>query len=158
MVLEQLVSSPFTDAIKSARPPKNFTAPKFNKYDPKTGDVVAHLIHYQQMMSLHHADDPLMCKKFPSSLGTFLLLWFNKLPSKSVPDYTTLSALFLQRFVTSQKIEKDTDLLLSLKKTGEETLRQYANRYWDMFNEIEVCVQYQKVTVSSFKNGPDESA
>ncbi|KAG5548800.1 hypothetical protein RHGRI_014226 [Rhododendron griersonianum] len=30
MVLEQLVSSPFTDAVKHAQPPKNFTAPKFN--------------------------------------------------------------------------------------------------------------------------------
>lgn len=27
-----------------------------------------------------------------------------------------------------------------------------------MFNKIEGCVQYQKVTVSSFKNGLDESA
>lgn len=42
MVLEQLVSSPFTGAIKNARPPKNFTAPKFNQYDPKIGDAVAH--------------------------------------------------------------------------------------------------------------------
>ncbi|KAG5559717.1 hypothetical protein RHGRI_009286 [Rhododendron griersonianum] len=89
MVLEQLVSSPFTDAIKSARPLKNFTASKFNQYDPKMGDAVAHLIHYQQMMSLHHADDSLMCKMFPSSLGTLGLLWFNKLPSKSVPDSLT---------------------------------------------------------------------
>lgn len=95
MVLEQLVSSPFTSSIKNARPPKGFTAPKFNQYDPKTGDAVAHLIHFQQMMSLHHADDPLMCKMFPSSLGTLGLLWFNKLPVKSVPDYKSLSALFL---------------------------------------------------------------
>ncbi|KAG5544544.1 hypothetical protein RHGRI_017093 [Rhododendron griersonianum] len=43
MVLEQLVSSPFTDAIKNAWPPKNFTSPKFNQYDPKTEDAVAHL-------------------------------------------------------------------------------------------------------------------
>ncbi|KAF7121236.1 hypothetical protein RHSIM_Rhsim13G0147700 [Rhododendron simsii] len=42
MVLEQLVSSPFTVAVKNARPPKNFTAPKFNQYDPKTGDAVTH--------------------------------------------------------------------------------------------------------------------
>ncbi|KAG5545201.1 hypothetical protein RHGRI_017625 [Rhododendron griersonianum] len=52
----------------------------------------------------------------------------------------------------------DIDSLLSLKKTGDETLRQYANRYCDMFNEIEGCMQYQKVAVSSFKNGLDESS
>lgn len=46
MVLEQLVSSPFIDDVKNARPPKNFTAPKFNQYDPKIGDAVARLIHY----------------------------------------------------------------------------------------------------------------
>ncbi|KAF7140333.1 hypothetical protein RHSIM_Rhsim06G0088700 [Rhododendron simsii] len=39
MVLEQLVSSPFTDAVKNARSLKNFTAPKFNQYDPKIGDT-----------------------------------------------------------------------------------------------------------------------
>lgn len=94
MVLEQLVSSPFTDAVKNARPPKNFTAPNFNQYDSKIGDAVAHLIHYQQMMSLHHVDDPLMCKMFPSSLGTLGLLWFNKLPGRSIPDYKALSTLF----------------------------------------------------------------
>ncbi|KAF7147493.1 hypothetical protein RHSIM_Rhsim03G0134800 [Rhododendron simsii] len=47
--------------------------------------------------------------------------------------------------VTTQKIEKDIDSLLSLKKTSYETTWQYVNRYWDMFNEIEGCVQYQKV-------------
>lgn len=112
MVLEQLVSSPFTDNIETARLPKNFTATKFTQYDPKTRDAMAHLIHYQQMMSLHNSDGPLMCKMFPSSLGTRGLLWFNKLPSKSISSYKALSALFLQRFVTSQKQEKDIDALL----------------------------------------------
>lgn len=154
MVLEQLVLSPFIDAVKNARPPNNFTAPKFNQYYPKTGDAVAHLIHYQQMMYLNHVDDPLMCKMFPSSLRTLGLLWFNKLPSRSIPDYKALSTLFLQRFVTIQKIEKDINSLLSLKKTA----RQYVNSYWDTFNEIEGCVEYQKVAVSSLKKGLDESA
>lgn len=69
-----------------------------------------------------------------------------------------LSALFSPEVVTSQKQEKDIDALLNLGKTAGESLREYVDRYWDTLNEIEGCIRYQKVAMTSFKNGLDESA
>ena len=50
-----------------------FSAPKFNKYDPKM-DSYTHLVQFRQMMSLYANEDALMCELFPSSLGEVGLL------------------------------------------------------------------------------------
>ena len=55
-----------------------FTQPPFNSYDGKI-DLMEHVSHYIQMMSLHTHNDALMCKVFPSSLGPSALRWFNEL-------------------------------------------------------------------------------
>ena len=50
----------------------------FTIYDGKT-DLVEHVSHYIQMMSLYSHNDGLMCKVFPSSLGLTTMKWFNGL-------------------------------------------------------------------------------
>ena len=50
----------------------------FTIYDGKT-DLVEHVSHYIQMMSLYSHNDGLMCKVFPSSLGLTTMRWFNSL-------------------------------------------------------------------------------
>ena len=53
--------------------------------------------------------------------------------------------------MTSNKAKKELDSLIGLRKRPEETLRQYADRYWELFNEINNCDQ--KVATSSFNLG-----
>ena len=45
-ILDRLASSPFSDEILAATAPKNFSPPKFVKFDPKT-EAYAHLVHFQ---------------------------------------------------------------------------------------------------------------
>lgn len=81
------------------------------------------------MMPLYLTSDPLMCKMFPSSLGTLGLVLFNKFASKSVKSFKYLSAQFLTRFGTNQKEPKDIDTLISLRKMTYETLKEYSIHY-----------------------------
>ena len=50
----------------------------FTIYDGKT-DLVEHVSHYIQMMSLYSHNDGLMRKVFPFSLGLTTMRWFNGL-------------------------------------------------------------------------------
>ena len=78
--------SPFSDEIERAPMPSRFTRPPFNSYDGKT-DPVEHVSHYIHIMSLHAHNDALMCKVFPSSLGSTILRWFNGLRKGSIRNF-----------------------------------------------------------------------
>jgi len=43
------------------------------------------------------------------------------------------------------------DVLLSIKMRVDETLRSYANRYWELYNEIDGG--NEKIVASTFKMG-----
>ncbi|XP_028112451.1 uncharacterized protein LOC114310608 [Camellia sinensis] len=134
------------------RPPKKFTAPKFMSYDGKS-DPLTHISHYRQMMSLWSQDEALMCKIFPSSLEKFRIRWFNHLPARSIYCWKQLSEEFLARFISSTKIPKESDTLFGIRKEYEETLRNYARRYWEEYNDLEKNVCSDQMIVMSFKHG-----
>ena len=71
----------------------------FNSYDGKM-DLVKHVRHYIQMMSLHTHNDVLMCKVFPLSLGPIALRWFNGLRKGSIHSFSELIQEFGLRFMT----------------------------------------------------------
>ena len=105
-----------------------FTRPPFNSYDGKT-DPVEHVSHYIHMMSLHAHNDALMCKVFPSSLGSMALRWFNELRKGSIRSFTKLIQKFGVRFVTCSRVPQSVDALLSIKMKVGETLWSYTSRY-----------------------------
>ena len=59
-------------------------------------------------------------------------------------------------FITSTNVKKEVDSLLGLRRARSESLRQYAARYWDLYNEIDECDQ--KIAVTSFKLGLDHTS
>ncbi|XP_050242252.1 uncharacterized protein LOC126691235 [Quercus robur] len=128
--------------------PDRFARPSFNCYDGKT-DPVEHVSHYIQMMSLHTYNDALMCKVFPSSLGPTALRWFNGLRKGSIRSFSELIQEFEVRFVTCSRVPQPVDALLLMKIRAGETLRSYANRYWELYNEI--GGDNEKVAVSTFR-------
>ena len=69
--------------------PNRFTRPLFNSYNGKM-DVIEHVSHYIQMMSLHTHNNALICKVFPSSLGPTTLRWFNWLRKGSIHSFFEL--------------------------------------------------------------------
>ena len=133
--LRKATRSPFSDEIEWAEMPGKFTRPPFNCYDGKT-DPVEHDSHYIQMMSLHTHNDALMFKVFPSSLGPTALRWFNGLQKGSIRSFLELIQEFGIWFVTCSRVPQPADVLLSMKMRAGETLRSYASRYWELYNEI----------------------
>ncbi|XP_023922707.2 uncharacterized protein LOC112034148 [Quercus suber] len=107
-------------------------------------------------MSLHTRNDALMCKVFPSSLGPTALRWFNGLRKGSIHSFSELIQEFGSRFVTCSREQQPVDALLSMKMRAGETLRDYASRYWELYNEI--GGGNEKIAASTFRMGlPKES-
>ena len=142
--------SPFSDDIERAQMLSRFTCPPFNSYDGKT-DLVEHVSHYIQMMSLHTHNDVLMCKVFTSSFGPSALRWFNGLRKGSIHSFVKLIQEFGVQFVTCSRVPQLVDALLSIKMRVGETLHSYASRYWELYNEI--GVGNEKIAVSTFSMG-----
>ncbi|XP_028109132.1 uncharacterized protein LOC114307879 [Camellia sinensis] len=90
---------------------------------------------------------------FPSSLGEIELRWFDRLPAGSIRSWKQLSEEFLAKFVSNTKIPKEQDTLFGLRKEQEETLRHYARRYWEEYNDLEENVCSEQMAVMSFKHG-----
>ncbi|XP_075664998.1 uncharacterized protein LOC142634582 [Castanea sativa] len=148
--LRQATRSPFSRAIESAPMLSRFTRPSFNSYTGKT-DPVEHVSHYIQMISLHAHNDALMCKVFPSNLGLTTLRWFNGLKKGSVHSFSELIQEFGVWFMTCNRVSQPVDALLSMKMGAVKTLRNYANRYWELYNEI--GRGNEKIAASTFRMG-----
>ena len=107
-------------------------------------------------MTLWNHRDALMCRIFPSSLHDVAHKWFKRLPHRSIKNFKSLAELFTARFITNSSHPKRMDALLTMKKMPQETLREYAKRYWELFNEIEDCLE--GVAVASFEIGLPSSS
>ena len=134
--------------------PNRFTRPPFNSYNRKA-DPVEHVSHYIHMMSLHTHNDALMCKFFPSSLGSTALRWFNGLWKGSIRSFAKLIQEFGARFVTCSRVPQLVDALLSIKMGVNETLHSYASWYWKLYNEI--GGGNEKIAASTFRMGLPEN-
>ena len=115
-----------------------------------------HVSHYIHMMSLHAHNDALMCKVFPSSLGSTALRWFNGLRKGFIHSFAELIQEFGSRFVTCSRVQQPVDALLSMKMRVGETLQSYARQYWELYNEI--GGGNEKIAASTFRIGlPEDS-
>ena len=74
-------------------------------------------------MSLYFCRDAVLCKVFPTILGTQGSLWFNKLSLRSIRSFRDLERAFLACLVTTNKDKNEVDSLIGLRKRPEETLR-----------------------------------
>ena len=146
--LRRAARSPFSKDIERAPMLSRFTRPPFNSYDEKMNPV-EHVSHYIHMMSLHTHNDTLMCKVFPSSLGPTTLRWFNGLRKGSIHSFAELIQEFGAQFVTCSRVLQLVDALLSMKMRVGETLRNYANQYWELYNEI--GGGNEKIAISTFR-------
>ena len=90
-----------------------------------------------------------MCKVFPSSLGPVAIRWFDGLDEGSIGFFQELTGAFGARFVTCSRVPHPLDSLLSMVMREGETLKNYSNRYWEMFNEIDG--DFEDVAIRTFK-------
>ena len=148
--LSQVAESPFTRNIEGASLPQPFRQPIFALYNGRT-DPVEHVSHFSQKMTVHSRDEALMCKIFPSSLGSMAMRWFNGLKGNSIDSFKKLTQSFGAHFITCSRVSLPLGSLLSMSMRDGETLKAYSDRYWEMFNEIDGS--YDDVAISTFKAG-----
>ena len=148
--LSQVSKSPFTRNIKDAILPRRFHQPTFTLYDGRS-DPVEHVSHFSEKMAIYSRDEALMCKVFPSSLGSVAMRWFNGLSANSIESFKKLTRSFGARFITCSRVPRPLGSLLPMSMREGETLKTYSDRYWKMFNEIEG--EHDDVAISTFKAG-----
>ena len=146
----QISKSPFTQRIDKAKLPRRFVQPTFIIYNRRI-DSVEHISHFNQRMVVHSRNKALMCKVFPSSLGTVAMRWFDGQDEGSIGSFQELTKAFGARFVTCSRIPRPLDSLLSMVIREGETLKIYSDRYQEMFNEING--DFEEVLIRMFKIG-----
>ena len=90
-------------------------------------------------------------QSFPSSLRPVAMRWFNNLKTNSIDSYKQLTQAFCSRFITNNRGPRPLSLLLSLSMRKGETLEAYADRYWEMYNDMDG--NHDDVAISTFKSG-----
>ena len=87
-------------------------------------------------MVVHSQDETLMCRVFPSSFGPMPMRWFDGLRTNSISSFKKLTQSFCSQFITYSRVPQPLDSLLSMSMREGESVKAYAERYWEMFNEI----------------------
>ena len=143
--LSQVSKSPFTRNIEDASLPQRFHQPTFTLYNGRTDPVE----HGSQKMAVPSRAEVLMCKIFPSSLGSMAMRCFNRLKENSIDSFKKFTQAFGARFITCSRVPQLLGSLLSMSMRDGETLKAYLYRYWEMFNEIDGS--YDDVAIGTFK-------
>ena len=117
-------------------------------YNGRT-DPVEHVSQFKQKMAVHSQDEALMCRVFPSSLGSMPMRWFDRLKTNSISSFKKLTQSFCSRFITCSRVPQPLDSLLSMSMREGESVKAYSERYWEMFNEIDG--DFDEVAIKTFK-------
>ena len=72
--------------------------------------------------------------------------WFDVLRMNSISSFSKLTQSFCSRFITCSRVPQPLDSLMSM-----ESVKAYAERYWEMFNEIDG--DFDEVAIRTFKIG-----
>ena len=148
--LSQIFKSLFTRGIEKAKLPKHFHQPTFAMYNGRT-DPVEHVSQFKQKMVVHSQDEALLCRVFPSSLGPMPMRWFDGLRTNFISSFKKLTQSFCSRFITCSRVPQPLDSLLSMTIRERESVKAYAERYWEMFNKIDG--DFDEVAIRTFKVG-----
>ena len=148
--LSQISKSPFTRGIEKAKLPRRFQQPTFTMYNGRT-DPVEHISQFKQKMAAHSQDEALLCIVFHSSLGPMPMRWFDGLRTNSISSFKKLTQSFYSQFIMCSRVPQPLDSLLSMTMREGESVKSYAERYWEMFNEIDG--DFDEVAIRTFKIG-----
>ena len=148
--LSQISKSPFTRGIEKAKLPRRFHQPTFTMYNRRT-DPMEHMSQFKQKMAVHSLNKALLYRVFPSSLRPMPMGWFDGLRTNSISSFKKLTQSLCSRFITCNRVPQPLDSLLSMTMREGESVKAYAERYWEIFNEIDG--DFDEVAIRTFKVG-----
>ena len=126
--LSQISKLPFTREIEKAKLPRHFHQPTFAMYNGRI-DPIEHVSQFKQKMAIHSQDETLLCRVFPSSLGSMLMKWFDGLRTNSISFFKKLTQSFCSRFITCSRVPQPLDFLLSMSIREGESIKVYSEGY-----------------------------
>lgn len=136
--LNRARQSPFSAEITEVPQPGNFKISKFPKYEASF-DAFIHVQQYRQIAGLFGYNDAIMCKTFSMNLSGTALTWYGQLAPGTFGCFDKLERAFTSWFVTNNVHPKTVDALFNRKRSPDETLKAYIDRYWEIYNAIEDC-------------------
>ena len=92
-----------------------------------------------------------MCRVFTSSLRPMSMRWFDELRTNSISSFKKLIQSLCSRFITCSRVPQPLNSLLSMSMREGESVKAYAERYWEVFNEI--YGDFDEVVIRTFKVG-----
>ena len=102
-------------------------------------------------MKLHGYQDPIRCRAFAITLKGPALAWFNRLPLSSISSFTKLSNAFVSHFIGARTYRKPSYHLLTIKKSSQESLRSYVQRF--KAESLKVDIPDEKFAITAFIAG-----
>ncbi|XP_057425720.1 uncharacterized protein LOC130719093 [Lotus japonicus] len=141
---------PFTEEIANTTVPDNLKTLVLDSYYGDT-DPKDHLVYFNTKMVIVGASDALKCKMLPSTFKKSAMIWFTTLPSRSIVNFTELSAKFLSKFSTSRAQKVTPATLFNVRQGPNETLQSYMGR----FNQLSVHLEDKmpEICIAAFELG-----
>ena len=127
--------TPFTEKILKAEFPRKFTPPTIPAFKGNS-DPNEFLYKYDWHMSGARATDEIKCRYFPVYLEGVALLWFTKLPARSVDQFSDLTQRFKNQFRLYATKAKDIMSLAALEQARGEPLKDFLNRFNTALAEV----------------------
>ena len=141
----QQTESPFITEVLHFPLPAKFRMSQIEAFD------VDHLNTYKNQMELHGYQDPVRCRAFSITLKGPALAWFNRLPPLSISSFRELSVAFISHFIGVRTYRKPSYHFLSIKKSPQESLKSYVQRF--NAESLNVDVPDEKFAITAFIAG-----
>ena len=77
--------------------------------------------------------------------------WFDGFEEGSINSFKELTRAFRARFMTCNWVPRPLDSLLLISMKEGETLKNYMDKYWEIYNEIDG--DFDDVAVRAYKVG-----
>ncbi|XP_073063707.1 uncharacterized protein [Primulina eburnea] len=142
--------SPFSLTILEEGLPPNFRQSNVEEYDVHT-DLEEHLGRFENAALLHQYLDGVRCRVFLGTLVRSAQQWFNTLQPSSIRSFEDFSAVFLHRFASCKRYQKNYLSLFVMKQQENETLREFVQRFNSAALEIPAATP--DIMISAFTQG-----
>ena len=88
-------------------------------------------------MILNARDNRLLCKVFLASLKGLALVWFHKLPRRSINSFSELWATFVSQYLCSVRQKGNISYLQTIFKREEESIRDFTRIFGGVIQQID---------------------
>ncbi|KAK0592219.1 hypothetical protein LWI29_015282 [Acer saccharum] len=143
-------NNPFIDHIARTQFPDRFRMPTIEQYK-ENRDLKEHVRRFRNVMAQYSSNDGLLCLTFPQTFGDLASRWFERLPSKSINSFSSLSKAFIRQFMGSVQRRKSLAHLSNLKQERNESIKKYLARFGKEVAQIEDASDV--AVIPTFTNG-----